>query len=574
MAPSLQSILSTSSSPMGRVEKATSSLLMGPNWMMNMEISNSVNSNPWKAKAFVKAVKKRLQNKNSKVQFLALKLLETMMKNCGDFVHFQVVELGILQEMVKIVRKTRNMQVREKILVLLESWQETFGGPNGKYPQYYYTYAELKRSGLRFPQNQRDDDLPITNQPQVGYGMPSDSVERLDEVMASERYDSSFSDLANIQSVMDLFNNMLQAVNPKDQSTIRDEVVIDLANQCRLNQKKLMRLINTTENDSLLGEALVMNDNLQILISKHDALTSPSDPTPLLDPAMIEQSDDREDEEDGFSHLANRNSVLKQTGEQEVSPNKNGINTAISVISAAEGSSSINSNALIAFDPPGQTDSSKNEVDMIDLLSLTLSENQSPQTEPVPPPLPTQSNQNRDPFSSSYIHVEHHNYLQPLMSNEAYNTTSNSYFAQWAQPEVVQLMQTSPVFLQPLPPDPTDYPATSWTSPEASLNPFLSTTYTQTQYAESQSSLPLSSYAFNVTAQDSKAPQNLKLFRSKETNLSANLKLTEPSTAPKPYMPDNLFEDLIKLRNSDGSLKSRNASSLWGLSGQGMASVN
>ncbi|PKU75161.1 TOM1-like protein 6 [Dendrobium catenatum] len=568
MAPSLQSILSTSSSPMGRVEKATSSLLMGPNWMMNMEISNSVNSNPWKAKAFVKAVKKRLQNKNSKVQFLALTLLETMIKNCGDFVHFQVVELGILQEIVKIVRKTRNMQVREKILVLLESWQETFGGPNGKYPQYYYTYAELKRSGLRFPQNQRDDDLPITNQPQVGYGMPSDSVERLDEVMASE----SFSDLANIQNVMDLLNNMLQAVNPKDQSTIKDEVLIDLANQCRLNQKKLMRLINTTENDSLLGEALVMNDNLQILISKHDALTRPSAPT-LLDPAMIEQSDDREDEEDGFSHLANRNSVLKPTEEQEVSPNKNEIKTTLSLTSAAEGSSSISSNALIVFDPPGQTDSSKNEVDMIDLLSLTLSENQSPQTEPVPPPPPPQSNQNQNQFSSSHINVEYHNYPQSLMSNKAY-TTSNSYIAPWAEPDVVQLTQKSPVFPQPLPQYPTDYLATSWTSPEASLNPFLSTTYTQNQYAESQYSLPLSSYASNVTAQDSKAPQNLKLFRSKETNLNANLKLTEPSTAPKPYMPDNLFEDLIKLRNSDGSLKSRNASSLWGFSGQGMASVN
>lgn len=27
------------------------------------------------------------------------------MKNCGDFVHFQVVERDILQEMVKIVKK-------------------------------------------------------------------------------------------------------------------------------------------------------------------------------------------------------------------------------------------------------------------------------------------------------------------------------------------------------------------------------------------------------------------------------------------------------------------------------------
>lgn len=34
-----------------------------------------------------------------------LQLLETMVKNCGDYVHFQVADRNILQEMVKIVKK-------------------------------------------------------------------------------------------------------------------------------------------------------------------------------------------------------------------------------------------------------------------------------------------------------------------------------------------------------------------------------------------------------------------------------------------------------------------------------------
>lgn len=34
-----------------------------------------------------------------------MQLLETMVKNCGDYVHFQIAEKNILQEMIKIVKK-------------------------------------------------------------------------------------------------------------------------------------------------------------------------------------------------------------------------------------------------------------------------------------------------------------------------------------------------------------------------------------------------------------------------------------------------------------------------------------
>lgn len=66
------------------------------------------------------------------------------MKNCGDYVHQQVQEREILNEMVKIVKKKSDIPVRDKILLLIDSWQEAFGGPTGKYPQYYWAYSELK----------------------------------------------------------------------------------------------------------------------------------------------------------------------------------------------------------------------------------------------------------------------------------------------------------------------------------------------------------------------------------------------------------------------------------------------
>ncbi|KAK9124668.1 hypothetical protein Sjap_014270 [Stephania japonica] len=470
---------SSSSSASVRVEKATSDLLMGPDWTMNMDICDSINSHNWQAKDVVKAVKKRLQNKNPRIQILSLTLLETMIKNCGDFLHFQIAEKNILQEMIKIVKKKTDMQVRDKILVLLDSWQEAFGGPGGKYPQYYWAYEELRRAGVEFPERSRDAapifTPPVTSsslrQYQPGFGMPSNSSIRLDEAMASETETLSLSSLESMRSVMELLSDMLQAVNPNSREAVKDEVIVDLVSRCRSNQKKLMEMLNSTGDEELLGQGLTLNDDLRSLLAKHDSIASGS-PLPIepkkstassneekdfserpsevrdvspksnatsTPPTAIVASNplvDEDEEDDDFAQLARR-FLVKLLGVSSCRSTKHRTMSTGSVEGAensnvsphAEVSTSIPNNALALPDPPSQVRTTSKEQDIIDLLSITLS---------------TTSTSPRTPQTQQTISGQATNQVPTPPTTQGYpygpqhypgQASYNNYIAPWAQPQ-------------------------------------------------------------------------------------------------------------------------------------------
>ncbi|KAL2899984.1 TOM1-like protein 6 [Bienertia sinuspersici] len=461
MLPSLSlSSSSSSSSATSRVDKATSELLVGPDWTMNMDICDFCNSNHWLAKDVVKEVKRRLQHKNPKVQLLTLTLLETMVKNCGEYIHYHIAERKILDEMIKIVKKKADVHVREKILALLDSWQEAFGGPGGKYSQYFWACDELRRSGVNFPQRSpRSAPVitpPATRSPrvaQVGYGMPANSSRRLDEAMSSEVESLSALTLESMRNALELLEDMLQAVNPSDRMSVKDEVIVDLADRCRANQKKLMQMITTTTRDEdLLAQGLEMNDSLQSVLARHDAIASGSplpnhkkdtniqqnesvDPnakaievgdktpaengkSPVSDtPGSKAPIEEDEEEDDEFALLARRHSKTQSAPSHGAGMSSNEDAT----------SSSGSNNALVLFDAPAPTTQTSNtkEQDLIDLLSIVLTTSPTnSETPPAPNSAPAQN---------------------------TFETSLNSYVVPWAQsqPQPQQMAQSMMPQLQP-----------------------------------------------------------------------------------------------------------------------------
>ncbi|OLL26650.1 Vacuolar protein sorting-associated protein 27 [Neolecta irregularis DAH-3] len=134
-----------SSNPLDElIDKATSETLPSgfEDWALTLEICDQIRSKSVAPKDAMKALKRRLENKNPNVQLSTLRLIDACVKNGGDHFLVEVASKEFIDNMSSLLKSTvfTNAEVKSRILELMQVWVLAFQGK----PHLHYVEEAVK----------------------------------------------------------------------------------------------------------------------------------------------------------------------------------------------------------------------------------------------------------------------------------------------------------------------------------------------------------------------------------------------------------------------------------------------
>ncbi|KAJ0236078.1 TOM1-like protein 2 [Hirschfeldia incana] len=269
------------------VDEATLETLEEPNWGMNMRICAQINNNEFNATEIVRAIKRKISGgKSSPVsQRMSLELLEACAMNC-DKIFSEVASEGVLDEMVWLVKNGEgDSENRSRAFQLIRAWGRS--KDLAYLPVFKQTYMSLEgENGL----NARNEENPMGGQssldslmqrpvpvpPPGSYPVPNQEQARgghdgggLDYNFGSLSIKDKKEQIEITRNSLELLSSMLNTDGKPNHT--EDELTVSLMEKCKQSQPLIQMIIeSTTDDESVLFEALHLNDELQRVLSIYE----------------------------------------------------------------------------------------------------------------------------------------------------------------------------------------------------------------------------------------------------------------------------------------------------------------
>jgi len=132
------------------LERATSNLLLEPDWNAILQICDSIRSGDTNAKYAITAIKKKFYHENPHVVLYALTVLESCVKNCGSLIHEEIATRAFMEELRELLKHTNDESTKKKILEMLQTWGMAFRN-SPRYRIATDTLDLMKAEGWTFP---------------------------------------------------------------------------------------------------------------------------------------------------------------------------------------------------------------------------------------------------------------------------------------------------------------------------------------------------------------------------------------------------------------------------------------
>eukprot|EP00123_Amoebidium_parasiticum_P016264 comp23361_c0_seq1/m.38597 comp23361_c0_seq1/g.38597 ORF comp23361_c0_seq1/g.38597 comp23361_c0_seq1/m.38597 type:complete len:337 (-) comp23361_c0_seq1:169-1179(-) len=286
------------------VEEATSEQLMAEDWEKNLNITDVINATDNGPTDAIRAIKKRLSNKNQKVVLLTLTVLETCVKNCG--LRFQELtgRKDFMDRFVTVASQKNSCGERARIM--LAEWVDAFKSiPGVDFSPMLAAYEALRKEGHVFPAVDSTKSAPINlpdvvppepqGQPPAAAAQDGGKIKPTDKEVAKLR-----GDLGVVKGNIEVLNEMVGALQAGERP---DALLQEVYTTTKAMQVRVVSLIDQLDHDGLIGELLDINDKLVAAFDKYDVATQQQAQATGGDAPLVDISDDTEPPTDKMAAL-------------------------------------------------------------------------------------------------------------------------------------------------------------------------------------------------------------------------------------------------------------------------------